>query len=228
MTDIFRFPHTPHISWLGSGVPRDDKVLPPSEVRALLGADVVVEEKVDGANLGLSVGADARACAQNRGQYLRPPFGGQFARLGPWLAAHEDTLFDALSTHLIAFGEWCAATHSLDYTALPDWWLAFDVYDRREARFWSTCRRNHWARNLGLPVVPTLLRGQIDMPALKALLNKHRSRYRDGPMEGVVIRAEDDRWLHQRAKLVRPDFTRRIKSHWRSRALTWNQLQPMT
>ena len=36
MTDFFRFPHTPHIAWLGQGTPRDDKVLSPDEVVLLL------------------------------------------------------------------------------------------------------------------------------------------------------------------------------------------------
>lgn len=228
MTEFFRFPHTPHLAWLGEGEPRDDKVLSPAEARALLGADVVVEEKLDGANLGLSIGVEGRVYAQNRGQYLQPPFGGQFARLALWLATHEDVLFDALDTHLIAFGEWCAAKHSLDYTSLPDWWLVFDIYDRREARFWSTRRRDHWARDLGLPSVPMVLRGRTDLPGLKGMLNKQRSRYRHGPMEGVVIRVEDDHWLNQRAKLVRAEFTQQIESHWRNRELVWNHLERTT
>ena len=228
MTDFFRFPHTPHLAWLGTSAPRDDKVLAPTEASALLDADVVVEEKLGGANLGLSFGIDGRLRAQNRGQYLQPPFPGQFAHLGPWLNAHEDALFDALNTHLIAFGEWCAARHSLDYTALPDWWLVFDVYDRRETHFWCTRRRNDWARDLGLPVVPILLRGQTDLIALNILLNNCRSQYREGLMEGAVIRVEDDRWLYQRAKLVRPEFTHQIESHWRDRKLVWNHLEPIT
>lgn len=228
MTDFFRFPHIPHLAWLGTGEPRDDKVLSAAEARTLLDTDVVGEEKLDGANLGLSVGGNGHVRAQNRGQYLHPPFSGQFARLGAWLAAHEDALFDALDTHLIAFGEWCAAKHSLDYTALPDWWLAFDIYDRREGRFWSTCRRDDWASDLGLPTVPALLRGRTDLPALTSLLNQNRSRYRDGLMEGVVIRVEDNRWLKQRAKLVRAEFTQQIESHWRSRGLVWNQLERMS
>jgi len=226
MTDFFRFPHTPHLAWLGMAEPRDDKVMSPAEVRTLLSADIVVEEKFDGANLGLSIGVDGCVRAQNRGQYLQPLFGGQFSRLGSWLSVHEAALFDALDTHLIAFGEWCAAKHSLDYTALPDWWLVFDIYDRREGRFWSTRRRDEWARNLGLNAVPELSRGRTDLPGLKGLLNQHRSRYRDGPMEGVVIRSEDDRWLRQRAKLVRAEFTQQIESHWRNHALIWNHLEP--
>ena len=74
---FFRFPHTPHLAWLGNGTPRDDKVLSPFEANALLAGDVVVEEKVDGANLGFSLGAPGQLRAQNRGHFLKSPHGGQ-------------------------------------------------------------------------------------------------------------------------------------------------------
>ena len=51
MTAFFRFPHTPHIAWLAPGVPRDDKVLSPADAAEVLAGEVVVEEKLDGANL---------------------------------------------------------------------------------------------------------------------------------------------------------------------------------
>ena len=222
MTDFFRFPHTPHIAWLASGAPRDDKVLSPDEVVELLAGDVVIEEKLDGANLGLSVSPDGVLIAQNRGQYLSQPFHGQFARLAPWLAAHEDRLFDALGAQLIAFGEWCAARHSLDYSALPDWWLVFDVYDRTTGRFWSTARRNIWAAQLGLETVPRLHTGHVGMQQLRDWVHGKHSQFRHGSLEGLVIRRENGDWLEQRAKLVRADFTQAIESHWRSRALQWN------
>lgn len=119
-TDFFRFPHTPHIAWLGEGTPRDDKVLSPAEVQSLLAEEVVVEEKLDGANLGFSVAPDGSLRAQNRGQYLTEPHVGQFSRLSSWIAQHSDALLGALSPDLILFGEWCAARHSLDYDTLPD------------------------------------------------------------------------------------------------------------
>lgn len=225
MTDFFRFPHTPHIAWLASGAPRDDKVLSPDEALELLAGDVVIEEKLDGANLGLSVSPDGALRAQNRGQYLVPPFHGQFARLGDWLATHEDRLFDALGTNLIAFGEWCAARHSLDYASLPDWWMVFDVYDRDTGQFWSTARRNAWAAQLGLITVPMLHTGHIDMNQLREWVHVRQSQFRQGPLEGMVIRRENGNWLEQRAKLVRADFTQAIEGHWRSRALQWNRVE---
>lgn len=224
MTNFFRFPHTPHIAWLASGAPRDDKVLSPAEVAELLAGDVVIEEKLDGANLGLSVSADGVLRAQNRGQYLLQPFNGQFARLGPWLAAHEDKLFDALGANLIAFGEWCAARHSLNYASLPDWWLVFDVYDRATGQFWSTARRDAWAAQLGLITVPKLHTGHVDMNQLRECVHVRHSQFRQGPLEGIVIRRENVEWLEQRAKLVRADFTQAIEGHWRSRALQWNRV----
>jgi len=66
MNDFFRFPHTPHIVWLGNGIPRDDKVLSPQEADTLLLYEVIVEEKLDGANLGISVSQEGYVRAQNR------------------------------------------------------------------------------------------------------------------------------------------------------------------
>ena len=224
MSDFFRFPHTSHIAWLGAGTPRDDKVLSHEEVTALLAHPVVVEEKLDGANMGISFNADGVLHVQNRGQYLNKPYGGQFARLQEWLVIREDAFFDALGDQLILFGEWCAAQHSLDYETLPDWYLAFDVYDRATGRFWSTRRRHELAQKLQVREVPRVSMGQTSVKELTEWVNSHRSHYREGSLEGVVVRHEDDDWLLNRGKLVRPDFVQSIEEHWRSRALQWNRI----
>lgn len=223
--DFFRFPRTPHIAWLGDGAPRDDKLLSPAEVDELLQGPVVVEEKLDGANLGVSVGPDGRLRAQNRGAWLTEPMGGQFKRLPQWLAARQARLVDALGEDLIVFGEWCAARHSLDYQALPDWWLMFDVYDRRAGRFWSTRRRDKLALDAQLAVVAKLAEGYETPERLAERVTRGRSRYRDGALEGIVVRREDEDWLLGRGKLVRADFTQAIGSHWRTRRLEWNRLR---
>ena len=123
MTDaFFRFPHTPHLIWLGEGLPRDDKVLSAAEAKELLADDVVVEEKVDGANLGFSFDETGQLRAQNRGQYVQLPYSTQFSKLTRWRAVHDDGLVSTLQSGWIVFGEWCAARHSLSYDRLPDWW----------------------------------------------------------------------------------------------------------
>jgi ATP-dependent RNA circularization protein (DNA/RNA ligase family) len=228
VTDFFRFPHTPHIAWLAHGTPRDDKVLSTQEAGELLNAVVVVEEKLDGANLGFSLSPEGELRAQNRGQYLHTPHGGQFARLPDWLASHGDNLCAQLTKHtqsnLMLFGEWCAARHSLGYDRLPDWFLLFDVYERGLGRFWSSSRRNALAGTLGLAAVPQLLQAECTLQQLKDLLRRQTSQFRQGSLEGVVIRRESTDWCEARAKLVRPDFTQTIAKHWSRRRIEWNRL----
>lgn len=147
MSDFFRFPHTPHLAWLGEGTPRDDKLLSPQETSLFLDGDMVVEEKLDGANLGISSAPDGQLRAQNRGQYLVAPFTGQFSRLKGWLSQHQFAIADKLGDERILFGEWCAARHSIEYDVLPDWFLMFDVYDRTQKNFGAQLGAMPWPRN---------------------------------------------------------------------------------
>lgn len=223
MTDFFRFPHTPHLAWLGAGQPRDDKVLSPEEASAILTDEVLVEEKVDGANLGLSVDEDGEVRAQNRGTYLNldAPH-GQFKPLRRWIDARRHQIADALYPDLMLFGEWCYAVHSVQYLRLPDWFLAFDVYDRGVGEFWSAARRDALVGGLGLALVPRLGAGRFDLRGLTALLG--RSQLSDGPAEGLYIRRDEGDRLVARAKLVRREFVQAIDEHWSRRALQTNTL----
>lgn len=226
MTDFFRFPHTSHLLWLGEGEPRGDKVLLAHELSEMLSHELVVEEKLDGANLGISLDSGGLLQAQNRGSYLERPYSGQFSRLNSWVGQHEHILQSALTPNLILFGEWCAAQHSLDYHALPDWFLLFDVYDRDTGKFWSIERRNAFAKQLGFAVVPQLTRGKFNNTQLTSYLAQAQSRYRRGPVEGIVLRHDSSLWNDARAKLVNKDFVQAIEEHWRSRSIQWNQVHP--
>jgi ATP-dependent RNA circularization protein (DNA/RNA ligase family) len=223
MTDFFRFPHTPHLAWLAPGTPRADKVLAATDVRELLSGEVIVEEKVDGANLGLSLGDGGDLRAQTRGHYIGPDdCRGQWSPLPRWLSTRRQALVAALGPHLVLFGEWCHAVHSVRYTRLPDWFLAFDVYDRSRSEFWSVERRNALALRLQLSTVPELGRGRFDVNALKGLLE--HSALTAGSPEGLYVRREQGGHLQQRAKLVRAEFVQAIDEHWSKRPLEVNQL----
>ena len=223
MTEFYRFPHTPHLAWLASGTPRNDKILASEDVDELLSHPVVVEEKVDGANLGFSTDENGELRAQNRGTYLdlQAPQ-GQWKPLKRWLAPRARALAEALSPPCILFGEWCYAVHSVHYTHLPDWFLAFDVFDRQTGQFWSVERRNDLARRVNIEVVPELGRGHFDVPKLRQLLGK--SQLTDGPAEGLYVRRESQGQLLARAKLVRAEFVQAIEEHWSKRSLVENRL----
>lgn len=217
-----KFPRTPHLVWLGESTPRGDKLMQAAQAREWLRRAVSVEEKVDGANLGLSLGPDGRLRAQSRGHYLEPRTEGQWKPLWRWLAQREERLAAALGHALIAFGEWCYAEHSVAYDALPDWFLLFDIYDRAERRFQSRVRRDRFARQAALHTVPLLACGTLSLPALRKLLG--RSRLGAVPAEGAYLRWDEGDWLLARAKIVRPGWMMASDEHWSARVLKTNHL----
>lgn len=224
MHDSFhKFPHTPHLLWLGPGQPREDKVLSPSEVADFLTGELVIEEKVDGANLGLSLGPDERLRAQSRGHYLAPGrCHAQWNPLWAWLAERRAELEAALASGLTLYGEWCHARHTVPYNALPDWFLAFDVYETPTERFWSVDRRNAWLTALDLFPVPEVRRGCFRVAQLPALLG--RSALGDVSMEGIYLRRQQGDQLVGRAKIVSNAFKQQIEAHWARRPVVSNRL----
>jgi ATP-dependent RNA circularization protein (DNA/RNA ligase family) len=224
MTDFFKFPTTPHIAVLSEASVRVDKVLTDREREDFLAKEIIVEEKVDGANLGLSFDEHGNINLQSRGDYLQPPYRGQWGPIDTWMAGKLEPLFDHLGRRLILFGEWCYARHSVYYSLLPDWFLAFDVFDKSERRFWSVERRNALAKECRISAVPELARGFFTLPKLERLLA--RSRVSQEWAEGLYLRRDEGGWLKGRAKLVRPLFMQSVDKHWSHFHVEPNRLTP--
>lgn len=221
--NFFKFPSTPHLALLADVDIRDDKVFSESERYEFLKHNLVVEEKVDGANLGISFDSEGNIRAQNRGAYLYLPGAGQWKKLDDWLAPRLDMLFEHLSDQFILFGEWCYAQHSIAYDRLPDWFLGFDLYDKRFGRFLSSGRRDALLRKMCIAQVPVVTRGQFTFLEIQKILSI--SKFSDQPAEGVYLRFDQGDWLAQRAKLVRPTFIQTMEHHWSHSSIRPNRLR---
>ena len=218
-----KFPPTPHLLWLGPGTPREDKLLAPPEAIDFLSGEVIVEEKVDGANLGLSLDPSGRLRAQSRGNYLAPGRShAQWNPLWPWLAERRTALEEGLQGGLMLFGEWCYARHSIPYDALPDWFLAFDLFEIHSRCFWSVERRSQWIKDRDIVPVPQVSCGRFQRNQLPALMGQ--SKVGHVPMEGIYLRREKAGHLEARAKQVSVAFKQQIEEHWTRRALVPNRL----
>jgi hypothetical protein len=222
--ELFKFPRTPHLLWPSTQGIRHDRVLPKLERDEFLGDEIVAEEKVDGANVGLSVTADRRIKAQSRGAFIEQRSAKQFEPLWSWIAQRNDLLAQGLGSNLILFGEWCLAVHSLRYTRLPDWFLGFDLYDRKRKLFWSSGRRDRLLSSMGVCSVPRVARGRFTIDRLQLLLRSTRSAYGEDLIEGLYLRRERNGWLESRAKIVRADFVQGINEHWSRRPLEKNKV----
>jgi len=222
MSDFFKFPSTAHVATLDGVDVRDDKVLSDIERHSFLSQFLVIEEKVDGANLGIAFDSDGSVTAQNRGSLLNLPGHGQWKKLHEWISLRSGKLFDHLIDRYVLFGEWCYAKHSIYYDSLPDLFLGFDIYDRDEERFFSVERRNAMFDALGIYRVPTISSGVFDLPKLEELISI--SHFGKESAEGIYLRLDQGDWLGQRAKLVRSQFVQSVVEHWSRKAIEPNRV----
>lgn len=85
---------------------------------------------------------------QNRSHYVNSSTSTQFRALDAWLAQHAAALHRLLGAPglFVLFGEWLYARHSLAYTHLPDYFLAFDLMHAPSGRLLSRrdFRRRLW------------------------------------------------------------------------------------
>lgn len=206
---LLKFPRTSHIMNLGAAT-RDDKILGASDLAALLGPQhtVVVEEKLDGVNMGIFInGEDNTIMVQNRSHFISSKYHAQFAPLDHWLDQHTADLWSILTPgRHILYGEWLHATHSVKYTHLPGWFVAYDLYDRVTKTFASRDVLASLLASTSIPHVPLIFQGSIgSVDDLKSMITG-TSKFNRTQREGIVARVSKDGKLVSRAKLVRADF----------------------
>ncbi|KAF4043103.1 RNA ligase [Phytophthora infestans] len=220
---LLKFPRTPHLLDLGATT-SDDLVSDFSNIALVVDSDtaIVITEKVDGANMGISLSPEGALIVQNRSHVINSESHRQFRDVDSFLKSrravlHEILYRDALFPgRFILYGEWLAATHSIPYSKLASLFYAFDLYDRETGLFWD---RSSLQKLLSISaaacqgddaieLVPKLWEGHV-LPArdeLIAMAQQRRSQFYDGPVEGVYVKWERLGRVKERSKIVRSDF----------------------
>ncbi|QDV35564.1 RNA ligase family protein [Tautonia plasticadhaerens] len=138
--EFVKYPRTPHL--FGSTGTDDDKHLGEAEsIRLLTDASLIVEEKLDGTNVGLHFTSDGRMALQCRGHLITEGMHPQYDLFKQWAAVKRHILEDRLGDGYILFGEWVYARHSIHYRRLPHYFFEFDLYDKRKRAFLDLRRR---------------------------------------------------------------------------------------
>lgn len=224
MRTIVKFPRTPHLE--GSRSQPGDEGLPIISPRELHDCFLVIEEKLDGANSGLSFEEDGSLILQCRGHVLSGgPRERQFDLFKRWAHHHRGALWDVLGARYIMYGEWLYARHTIRYDRLPHYFLEFDLLDRETGQFLSTERR----RNIlaGAPVVSVPVLGEGAFDRFEQFLGT--SRYASAElMEGLYIKCEEEGVVQGRYKYVRSGFLQSVEDqgeHWMDRPIEPNTLR---
>jgi atypical dual specificity phosphatase len=148
-----------------------------------------------------------------------------------WVENHKDDLWRLLGDgRYILYGEWLYAVHSLKYSSLSDYFIAFDLYDRFARKFLSRAKFYSLIDSTSIYRVPTIARdfvmsNQSDLYPL--LLNTMSEFAPDTHIEGMYIRLDEGDYLKDRAKVIGPTFSNRIQEstrHWKAKPLEMNSV----
>lgn len=219
------YPRTPHLPHKpnASG---DDLVAPESEATVLFGAHICVEEKIDGASVGVAV-LDGHPVVRNRDHILRKGYvkntaaKKQFASLWNWFYDHQDQI-ESLVPYSI-YGEWLVAQHGIYYSRLPDWFVPYDLYDPEVGQFLSPVKARELLTQAGfaIPVLRFLGIFEGSYTDLETWANSPAA-WADEKAEGIYIKVCGEEYVTHRFKMVREDFQR--GALWNPKQLTRNKV----
>ncbi|MBI2927961.1 MAG: RNA ligase family protein [Verrucomicrobia bacterium] len=232
--DFVKFPRTPHL--FGSHGTDDDKRLSRAESLAFIAApSLIVEEKLDGTNVGIHFTRAGRMVLQCRGHEITDGMHPQYDLFKQWTAAKRPMLETVLGDRFILYGECLYARHSIHYRALPHYFFEFDLYDKDAAQFLDLATRLRMLQSTSLHSAPVLHRGAVSEKQLHALIGPSAfdsafdnplTGGTDNLMEGLYLRTEDAGFVTGRAKSVRPEFVEKVRrsEDWRRQAVVPNRL----
>ncbi len=236
---ILKYPRTPHLQ--GSRLGEGDEDLSQIPFENIFNKNIVIEEKIDGANCAISFDTDNSLLLQSRGHYLDGGYKERHYNLfKSWAYSNREVLFTVLGTRYVMYGEWMYAKHTVFYDLLPDYFMEFDIYDRENDIFLDTDSRRDLTEKMEIiHSVPVLARGKFKTKkdilsylgtsnyisenhteVLRQLLiaeglDVEEFIKRTDPtrtMEGLYIKVEENGAVKERVKYVRQSFIQRALS----------------
>ena len=232
MNQIYKYPRTKHI--YGSKLQPGDEDLVNVPFEQIKGRNIVIEEKVDGANSGIS-SFNEKLLLQSRGHYLTGGYRERhFDLFKTWANNWSNQFIDLLGERYIMYSEWLYAKHTIFYDKLPHYNMEFDILDTQTNNFLDTPTRQNMLNNFPfIHSVKILFEGKLnDVEQLHEMINKSHFISDDyvknlteeslklkldsnkilnetdlsGLMEGLYIKVEEDGIVKERYKFVRNEF----------------------
>lgn len=191
-----------------------------NEVKSLLGGNVSIEEKLDGANVGIIKHKNGFHL-QKRGSLVGQSEHAQYQYFHNWAHYQNYNKLMELPNKYIVYGELLYVIHSIYYDKLPDYFIVFDVWDG--TKFLNYKERTKFCDKYGFKQAPLIAEGVFTLKEIYKLIPAN-SAYGD-TCEGIVIkryRKKD----YIRGKIVKPEFIKFMEEseHWFHKEIKTNKL----
>jgi hypothetical protein len=175
-----------------------------------------IQEKVDGANMGISW--TSGPVLRNRNHILKKgyiekdtPAKLQFRPAWNWLHQHNSDIQKVtklLDTPVTIYGEWVYAKHSILYDQLPDLFLAYDIWSVEDGEFFSPQIVEEVLSKTDIKFIKPK---KVTLTSVSDVIkfSEMKSDFRNGLSEGIVVKTSEGRFLKDTWKVVNRHFERR-------------------
>lgn len=206
------FPRTKHLfNWSKSS--DDDQFASLDISKEIFQTRVLVEEKIDGTNIGISV-QNGIPMIRNRSKqiHLNERGRGTFQLAPIWNYCYENIQkIEEITENgkLILFGDWLYVRHTVPYDSLPSFFISYSLFDRSRKEFLD--KEDFLKRSAKTGFVSPTIRWHgknLSETILREML-KQRSSYvlkQNIAQEGVVIYPLEGSLKGKWFKIVREDF----------------------
>jgi len=207
------YPRIPHLDKAISNMTHDDIQL---ESNIQFPITAWVQEKVDGANMGVSW--TSGPVVRNRSHILKKgyieketPAKLQFRPAWNWIHDHGKEIRDISNecmSPITIYGEWMIAKHSIEYNRLPDWFIAYDIYSVEDDKFLSP---DVVEELLSKTTIKYIKPYKVTFNNINEIVeySERPSEYRGGIREGIVIKVSSGKFVEKSFKVVNRHFVRR-------------------
>lgn len=207
------YPSMLHLPWKPNN--KGDKVAGWDVADLILGkVHVTTQEKVDGAQSAMAFVEGhpvvrSRSRILRKGQELKNPSQKQFASAWNWMHDNRHK-FEWLEKHVgpvSVYGEWMVQQHGMEYDYLPDWFIAYELFDYEKRISLDPVRAANYLLMAGFEAIP--IESPVLLPSwevLEEMANRKSHFHTSARREGVVVKVSDGEKITHRFKMVRQGF----------------------
>jgi hypothetical protein len=207
------YPRIPHLDKAISNMTHDDIQLESNIEFPLTGW---VQEKIDGANMGVSW--TSGPVLRNRNNILKKgyiaketPAKLQFRPAWNWIHEHGKDIREisnVVMSPITIYGEWMYAKHSIEYNKLPDLFMAYDIFSVEDDKFLAPDVVDELLSKTSIKYIKPSL---VTFNNISEIVeySERVSEYRNGVREGIVIKIANGRFVDKSFKVVNRHFVRR-------------------
>ena len=210
----------PRIQHIKSSHPTSDDLIIKANI---FPSEWIVTEKIDGTQISFEIVDGNLLIKKRKRDLMKGNIDAQFHPLSKWIYSKFEGIKKVIKEDYRVFGEWLFHKHTIPYNILPDWFVAFDIMDKKSGKFINFYDMCKMVKEMDLQHVPILFDGEIKREEEIPNFIK-QSQFSDEEMEGVVLHSLDGKFRYKYVTGIFREMMGVDTTKWKYRERTLNNI----